>query len=97
MLGSSWTTASCLEVSCKAGWRADAATGHSDRSVLGFPTTALRARSAAPSAGLQHVFGEPGTDVIVTMHVVLRPPLPAKAPGECPRVCWADSASCSSC
>ncbi|KAL4424544.1 hypothetical protein ABPG77_010124 [Micractinium sp. CCAP 211/92] len=28
---------------------------------------------------LQHVLGEPGSDVIVTMHIVLRPPQPQKA------------------
>lgn len=35
-------------------------------------------------AGLQHVLGEPGSDIIVTMHVVLRPPQPQKAAGAPP-------------
>lgn len=36
----------------------------------------------SPPAGLQHVLGEPGSDVIVTMHIVLRPPQPQKAAGK---------------
>lgn len=46
------------------------------RASLSFPVLFL------PHPGLKHVLGEPGSDVVVTMHVVLRPPLPAKAPGE---------------
>jgi hypothetical protein len=33
------------------------------------------------SAGLQHVFGDSGSDTVVTMHVVLRPPQAPKAAG----------------
>lgn len=35
----------------------------------------------ALSAGLQHVFGDSGSDTVVTMHVVLRPPQAPKAAG----------------
>ncbi|KAI3437568.1 hypothetical protein D9Q98_000021 [Chlorella vulgaris] len=42
---------------------------------------------------LKHVLGEPGSDVVVTMHVVLRPPLPAKAPAA-PKAKEPESKSC---
>lgn len=36
-------------------------------------------------SSLHHVLGEPGSDFIVTMHVVLRPPPPPKAAGGTPK------------